>query len=98
MDILGEAHYYHRRNFTENTQKKIRKKPKHNSKEKHQNTREKTKRRMEQRGTAKTTRKLVTKHQRVTVPVIWYFISINNYFKCKWTKFTNKNKKRNWIN
>ena len=55
MDILGEAHYYHRRNFTENTQKKIRKKSKHNSEEKHQNTREKTKRRMEQRGTAKTT-------------------------------------------
>ena len=67
MDVLGEPHYYHRRKLTENTQKKIKKKSKPNSKEKHQNTREKTKKRLEQIGATKTTGKQAIERPSTTV-------------------------------
>ena len=52
-----------RKKLKVNTQKKVRKESKHNTKENHQNLREERKRRKEQRGTVNTTRKQLTIYQ-----------------------------------
>ena len=64
---------------TMNKQERERKESKPNI---HQTTWEETKRRKEQRRTTKTTIKQLTNGNK--------YITITNYFKCKWTKCTNQ--------
>ena len=62
----------------------MRKESKHNVKENHKNTREEKKRR--RKGQRRTTKQPENNEQNGNK-----HIPINNYFKCKWTKFTNQN-------
>ena len=77
------------KNYNRYTHKK-KKQPKHNIKDSHQITREKNKREREQKRPTKTNPKQFLNGNTN--------IHINNYLKCKWSKYFNNNKNIDWLN
>ena len=77
-------------NLIVNTQKEMKKETKHNTTESYQDTREESKRsRKKQRGTTKQSENNEQNCNK--------YIPVNNYSKCKWTKFSNQKTQNGWI-